>query len=151
MAQQLNKIYKEETMSLIKENPYRFVLEIEGFGFPTADKIAQYNGISKSNPNRIQASCIYALQQSVLDGHVYLPIEKCMEEMKRILQTPSITNEVMNEQIETILKSERVIRKEENIYLPSLYYAEENFVSHVKRITEHQVEIEVTDAELMKL
>jgi len=151
MAQQLNKIYKERTMTLIKENPYIFVLEIEGFGFPTADKIAQYNGISKTDPNRIQASCIYALQLSVLEGHVYLPIEKCMDEMIRILNVPSLMEEELMEHINQISKQENVIVQGNNVYLPSLYYAEENFSSHVKRIMEHNVEIEVTDAELMKL
>src|SRR5690625_756617 len=151
MAQQLNKIYQEETMTLIKENPYRFVLEIEGFGFPTADKIAQYNGIAKTDSNRIQASCIYALQLSVLEGHVYLPIEKCLLEMKRILQAPMIADNELEGQMKKIIKSERVILKEDKLYLPSLYYAEENFASHVKRIMEHHIETQVTDAELMKL
>src|SRR5690625_6208079 len=97
-------------MTHINENPYIFVLEIEGFGFPTADKIAQYNGISKTDPNRIQASCIYALQLSVLEGHVYLPIEKCMDEMIRILNVPSLMEEELMEHINQISKDRKSTR-----------------------------------------
>ncbi len=151
MAQQLYSIYKEKTLSLIKENPYTFAIDIEGFGFPTADKIAQFNQISKTNHHRIQASCIYALQQSILDGHVYLPKHQCVESMKMILQESTISDDMIDEQIGEINELERIVIENDNLYLPSLFYAEKHFSTHVTRLMNQPIEMSVTDAELMKL
>src|SRR5699024_6375261 len=120
-------------------------------GFPTSDKIAEFNKIFKTNRHRIQASCIYALQQSILDGHVYLPKEQCMKLMKKIIQEQSITNEMIDEQIEAVNELERIVIKDDKLYLPSLYYAENHFSSHVKRVLNEPTDTTVTDAELMKL
>src|SRR5699024_11725662 len=41
--------------------------------------------------------------------------------------------------------------KDNRIYLPSLFYAEKQFSSHVKRIMEKEIQTKTTDAELMKM
>src|SRR5699024_8267413 len=99
MAQILYQTYREETLTYLYRNPYQFIYDIEGFGFLTADKIAEINGMDKQNEHRLRASCIYALQQSVLDGHVYLPLEECIERMHAILLLDSVTNEMLLEHI----------------------------------------------------
>lgn len=151
MAQTLYQTYKQETMTLLNENPYQFIYDIEGFGFLMADKIAEINGLSKTDDHRIRASCIYALQLSVLDGHVYFPLDECIQKMQDILKVPSLTKDDLNVFLDELAENKKIIIKENNIYLPSLYYAEEQFSSHVKRIMEKEVQTKVTDAELMKI
>jgi exodeoxyribonuclease V alpha subunit len=41
-------------------------------GFLTADRIARSIGVFEDSPGRIDAACIFSLQQAELDGHVYL-------------------------------------------------------------------------------
>ncbi len=151
MAQLLYKMYKEETLTLIKENPYQFVHDIEGFGFLTADKIADVNGIEKTDDNRLCASCIYALQLSVLDGHVFLPLDHCIKSMHEILKVNDLTDQGLVILLEKLAGEKKIILKDDNVYLPSLYYAEDQFSSHIKRIMDKKIETETTDAELMKL
>lgn len=150
MAQTIYEHYREETLTFIQENPYQFVFDIDGFGFLTADKIAELNEIEKDHPNRILASCIYALQLSVNEGHVYLPLKECMQSMKSILRTESVTEETMLAKIEQLSNEKKIILQDGNVYLRSLYYAEDQFSSHVKRILDKEIETIVTDAELMK-
>ena len=151
MAQNIYSYYRDETMTLIQHNPYQFVFDIEGFGFLTADKIADVNGIEKTDMNRVRASCIHALQLSVLEGHVYLPLDECVSSMKKVLRTDLVTEELIVEQIEQLSNEKIVILKDGNVYLRSLYYAEDQFSSHIKRILSKEIETDVTDAELMKL
>src|SRR5699024_10408344 len=75
MAQKIFQEYKEDAIGNLEEDPYQFVFDIEGFGFQTADMIAEKNGLPPEHPNRISAGCIYILQQSVQEGHVFLPID----------------------------------------------------------------------------
>lgn len=150
MAQTLYDEYGEETISFIKTNPYQFVFDIEGFGFLTADQIAEMNGLSKTSSERIQAAIIYALQQSSLDGHVYLPEEQCVARTLQVLQVETLTEEDVQEKVDELAQLKRVVKEEANIYLPSLYYAEDQFARHVERILNKRVDLEVTDAELMR-
>src|SRR5690625_3227673 len=151
MAQKLYETYKEETMSILKENPYQFVFDIENFGFLTADKIAEINGLSRTDENRLRASCIYALQLSVLDGHVYLPLDKCLNRMQDILKNPSLEDIQLVKCLEYLTAEKNIIIKNENVYFPSLYYAEDQFSSHIKRIMEKEVQTKTTDADLMEM
>lgn len=151
MAQTLYRLYKEETIQILKDNPYRFVFEVDGFGFLTADKIGQMNQIENTNENRIQASCYYALQLSATDGHVFLPKEECIRKMKQILKTEEITDELIDEQIERLTNDKKIVMRNHNLYLPSLYYAEKRFSEKILDILDENHEIEISEAELMKI
>lgn len=151
MAQTIYNHYRDETMVLLENNPYQLVFDIEGFGFLTADKIGEIKEIPKTDVNRIRASCIHALQLSVLEGHVFLPLEECISSMKSILRTDEITEETLVEQVEQLSNEKYVVLKDGNVYLRSLYFAEDNFSTHVQRILQKKIDTEVTDAELMKL
>src|SRR5690625_2764804 len=151
MAQTLYRMYKEETLHILKENPYRFVFEVDGFGFLTADKIGQMNDMGKANVNRIQASCYYALQLGSADGHVFLPENQLVEKMYDILKTDEVTDAQMNEQIDYLVDKEKVIRHEQKVYLPSLYYAESRLSERIIDMLSESKEETITDAELMKL
>ena len=150
MAQVLYKMYREETLTLIHQNPYQFIYDIEGFGFLTADKIAEINKMDKANEHRLRASCIYALQMSVLDGHVFLPVDECLENMHQILLLGSISNEELMEHIQYLVREKKVIQQDDFLYLESLYYAEDHFSANIERILAKEIETKTTDAELMK-
>ena len=62
-----------------------------------------------------------------------------------------ITEETILEQIEQLSNEKIIILKDGKVYLRSLYYAEDHFSSHIKRILNKKLDTEVTDAELMKL
>lgn len=151
MAQTLFLNYKETTLDVLRTNPYQFVFDIEGFGFPSADKIAFSLDIDPLDKNRIQASCYYALQLASLDGHVYLPVNECINEMKQVLKTNGLSDEDLIHEVEELASTKKVILYNGKLYLPSLYYAEDLFSSHVKKIVSHPVELQITDAELMTI
>lgn len=150
MAQILYKQYREETLTLLYQNPYQFIYDIEGFGFLTADKIAEINQMDRADEHRLRASCIYALQMSINDGHVYLPLDDCIKKMQEIIAVPSVTDDQLIEHIAYLEAEKRIIRQGDFIYLAMLYYAEDHFSSHIERILSKKTDIEATDAELMK-
>ncbi|SFD56888.1 ATP-dependent DNA helicase, RecD/TraA family [Lentibacillus persicus] len=153
MAQKIYKQYKDEAISILQEDPYQYVFDIEGFGFQTADEIARANGLSLSHPSRIGAGCIYVLQKNIQDGHVYLPVELCAVEVSRLLLHPDlqVTNEMVIERLEALNKEKSIILMDGNVYLPSLYYAEDGVASNLKRLISKPVEHEILTAELLKI
>src|SRR5699024_2535642 len=75
---------------------------------------------------------------------------ECIYTMIDILNEPSITSDFLKEQISHLYTEKNLILVEDKVYLPSLYYAEDHFSSHIKRIMKHQLDIDVVEAELMK-
>ena len=153
MAQKIYQEYKDEAIAVLEEDPYQYVFDIEGFGFQTADGIAKQNGLSLTHPNRIGAGCIYVLQKSVQDGHVYLPVQHCLERVIDLLAhaESELSEQIVVDRLTELNKDKTVIIHEEKVYLPSLYYAEDGFASHLERLISKPIEQETTLAELMKI
>jgi exodeoxyribonuclease V alpha subunit len=108
LAVKIYKTYGEQSIPIVKNNPYQLEEDIFGIGFKTADKIAQKLGLPKEHPSRIEAGILYALNQSVDEGHVYI------EEKETINRTKSLLNveaELINAGIGRLFAQER-IRKE---------------------------------------
>ena len=153
LAQKIYQKYKNEAISIIKEDPYQLVYDIEGFGFITADQIARQNGLPYNHPNRIGAGYIYVLQQSALDGHVFLPIETGVKQVYHLLSQASLslTEQEILDGLDRLNTGKIIIVQEGRMYLPSLYYAEDGVASNLNRLTEKSVEEKTPLAELMKI
>ena len=67
------KQYRDRSIELVKENPYRLAQDIDGIGFITADRIAQHLGINFNSLIRAKAGLIYVLNKLTEEGHVYYP------------------------------------------------------------------------------
>ncbi len=151
MAQKIYQEYKEDAITILEEDPYQYVFDIEGFGFQTADQIAGQRGLSPTHPNRIGAGCIYTLQKSVQDGHVFLPLSVCIERVFDLLSAHSLSSDIITERLKELNTTKSVIILEDRVYLPSLYYAEDGFASQLNRIISKSIEDETPLAELMKI
>ncbi|OZU89866.1 ATP-dependent RecD-like DNA helicase [Virgibacillus indicus] len=151
MAQKVYQEYKDEAIDVLEEDPYQYVFDIEGFGFNTADEIARQNGLSLTHPNRIGAGCIYVLQKSIQDGNVFLPLESCVYLVMNLLSNESISETIITDRLEELNTDKSIIIQNGNVYIPSLYYAEDGFAAHVKRIISKPIEHETTLAELMRI
>ncbi len=74
MALKIYNVYHEQTSTIVKNNPYKLVEDVDGIGFATADRIAQNAGIPKDSVFRIRAGLIYNLQTACeKNGNTYLP------------------------------------------------------------------------------
>lgn len=65
------KQYGNQSIEVVKENPYRLARDIHGIGFITADKIAQNLGIDPNSLIRAKAGVVYVLNELTDEGHVY--------------------------------------------------------------------------------
>lgn len=153
LAQKIYQVNKEESMEILQKDPYQYVFDVEGFGFQKADEIAQMNGLSLTHPNRIGAGCVFVMQRSIQEGHVYLPVEACIASVIHLLGR---TSEALDaESVKTILEAlntdKKMIVQDGKVYMPSLYYAEDGFASHVKRLISKPIEHETPLAEMLKI
>jgi len=77
------KLYGEDSIKILSDNPYCIVKDIPGAGFYIADAIARKLGFAQDRPERIRACILHLLEQGANDGHVFLYgskiIEKCRD------------------------------------------------------------------------
>ncbi len=109
-AAKIYKTYKNESIPIVTENPYRLADDIYGVGFVTADTIAQKLGIDKNDPHRIQAGIKYVLSQKADDGHVFQHPNELIETCENILEQDQQTIEMgllaLTEKEEIVLSKE---------------------------------------------
>ncbi|MEU5363004.1 ATP-dependent RecD-like DNA helicase [Streptomyces sp. NPDC005925] len=86
IAVRIYKKYGDESISVVKEQPYRLAADVWGIGFLTADKIAQSVGIPHDSPERVKAGLQYALSQATDQGNCYLPEEQLIRDAVKLLQ-----------------------------------------------------------------
>lgn len=87
LAMKIYKAYGESTETVITENPYRLVRDLEGVGFVTADKLADSLGYDKNSDFRISAGIIYALRDGGgRNGHTALPESALIRESAAMLR-----------------------------------------------------------------
>lgn len=155
LALKIVQTYKHHTISIIKENPYRLIDDIEGIGFRRADEIARQQGLSEDSPQRFQAAVLFALQEgSLSQGHVYLTWEQLNEQVNALLggrAAELFTDEVREHCLTRMVEDERMINEEDRYYLPSLYYAEYGLAMRVKTLLEQEVEKEFPIADLYRV
>ncbi|HHU63489.1 MAG TPA: ATP-dependent RecD-like DNA helicase [Clostridiales bacterium] len=129
------KMYGSQTISLIKDNPYRLARDISGIGFKTADRIAQSLGIAFDSPHRIRAGINYVLSQCAAMGHTYLPRQEVIASGSRLLQVDE--HLVENALVRSIMEGEVIQEQLEDtqaVYLAPFYNAELGVCTRLVRL-----------------
>lgn len=85
LALRIYDTYGTGLYGIMKENPYRLAEDIHGIGFKIADEIATRAGIHTDSEYRIRSGVFYTLQQSVGEGHCYLPMEQLLSRARVLL------------------------------------------------------------------
>jgi exodeoxyribonuclease V alpha subunit len=107
------KIYKKygnQSIEIVRENPYRLARDIYGIGFITADRIAQNLGIDRNSLVRAKAGLIYVLNQLMEEGHAYYPEGQLIHKAKKILNVDE----------EIIILAAKELSKEKELFLEDL-------------------------------
>jgi len=136
--------YEEETLEVIRENPYRLIQDVEGIGFNRADIIAEHLDIQPDADDRIQAGILYALVTVANDsGDTYVLKKYLLEKTTQILESsrPFIIDHDLIEENITELVDEGLVYEEEGLYyLAILYHAEWGIVSSLEYLIDDQAD-----------
>lgn len=136
LSKKIYSIFRENTLEIINENPYKLIKNVKGIGFLKADEIALKNNLDKNSPYRIESAILYVLTQKAINlGHVYYPKDKLTLEVSKLINvdTDLIEPVYMN----LLLSSDIVIDnsfEETNIYLDYLYVSESYVASKLAKM-----------------
>ncbi len=155
-AARIFKHYGNDSIDVVRENPYRLATDIFGIGFVTADKIAEKLGFAKDSELRAEAGILYVLHELTDEGHVYYPYEPLIVKCKEIL---AIDREIIVKAIATIAADKRIVIEDFNrdpeafrenhkaVYLAGYHTAETQLAANLKALIQAPRVIRQIDAE----
>jgi exodeoxyribonuclease V alpha subunit len=108
LAVRIYKRYADESIQIVRAEPYRLASDVWGIGFKTADTIAKAVGIPHDSPERIKAGMQYTLSQAAENGHCYLPEPELIDEAAKILE---VERGLLDPCLEELVAEEGVVRE----------------------------------------
>ncbi|WP_394018066.1 SF1B family DNA helicase RecD2 [Anaerococcus cruorum] len=135
LSMKIYKLYGEDTIDIIKTNPYRLVDDISGVGFTMADNIARNMQISSNSSFRISAGISHTLNyESEFNGHTAIKIDYLTYKVANLLR---VKNDDIIEQINKDTLAGKlyivIIENEKFVYKKSLYKAEKYIAMALKQ------------------
>jgi len=139
-ATKIFKQYGDQSIQVVKENPYRLATDILGIGFITADRIAEKLGFDKHSELRAEAGILYVLNQLSDDGHVYYPFEPLIEKSMEILE---VERELITRSLDVLAREDRIVVEELKglemfggnhtaVYLAKFHFSETKIADRLK-------------------
>lgn len=133
-AVKIFKAYGNESIKIVKNNPYRLADDIWGIGFKTADKIARQLGFAKNSYERCRSGIIYVLNELANEGHCFALRNQLLAEVEKVLELEeSLIHSALGkmEEEKSIILEE--LDEKDAIYLPPFFFSE---TGTAKRIIE---------------
>lgn len=132
LAVRIYKHYGEQALAVVRSSPYRLADEVFGVGFPTADRIAQAQGVPRDSPQRVSAGLRYALSRATDDGNCYLPWEELIVAATELLEVP-------DPEVAAVLDSSAQVQEvhvehvdgERRVYLRPFFFAEQGVATRI--------------------
>ncbi|MDR3073293.1 MAG: AAA family ATPase, partial [Deltaproteobacteria bacterium] len=84
-AVRIYKHYGAESLDVVRENPYRLAMDVQGIGFLTADAIAMKLDFAADSDLRVEAGLLFTLSRLAEEGHVYYPRTELTEATAELL------------------------------------------------------------------
>lgn len=125
IAVRLYRVYAEQAMERVHENPYLLTLPQFGASFAAADAMALELGFDGDDDRRVEAAVIFELRHNLNNGHTFLPLDKLAPATATMLELGSDT---VREALDRLAELGRVEIDEiaglQAVYLPEYYEAE---------------------------
>lgn len=143
-AAKIYKQYGNESIAVMKENPYKLADDIWGIGFRTADQIAEKLGFGKESYVRLRSGLMYTLSELSNDGYVYAEKQQLIDKASELLEaSPETIIMTMDEMLkqEELIREQKIVKEDDEgnpltaVYLPPFYYAETGVAGKLKKLS----------------
>jgi len=120
LSRKLLRKYEDQTVAVLREDPYIAAEELRGIGFKTADRIGRAAGIAIDDPRRAAGAVLHLVGKGADDGHVYMPVDLLREKAAGL----EVPEEHVGPAIEALTARQMLINEEGRVYAPPLHRAE---------------------------
>ena len=131
------KLYGEQTVELLYDDPYLLMDEGLDAPFNAVDRFAISLGVAGDDPRRIVAGVLFELSFNLTGGHTFLPRAKLVAATAQLLTVPE---EAVEEGINRLHEGERLVCQTladiAVVYLPHIHEAEVETAYHLLKMAQ---------------
>lgn len=149
------KLYGQNAINAIKENPYRLTTDVFGIGFKTADTIAQRLGIERTSKYRLMAGIKYLLAEYSANGHTYLPADILIKKASELL---GVDGDMLQDACVSLVLGKEIMIEDMDgvkaVYLMPFYYSELGVSKRMLELlssktgnTDERIDLEISEYE----
>lgn len=135
LAQKIFRCYGDQSLEVLRSDPYRLCRDIWGIGFKTADSLAEKLGMGKDCPPRVLAGIEHALSSLTDEGHVCFPVPGFIQRAATLLEVDPAR---VTEHVLQLEQQQRVVCQElpggPCIWLKSLHVSELGIARELGRL-----------------
>ena len=146
MASSIYNRYREKTIEVIHEDPYKLAREIPGIGFKRADQIAEKIGLAADTPQRIKAGLLQGIYDICQEkGDTYKNAEQLLNQTMVLLSNSrrvQLSPDLLADQLLELANDGIVVAEENRIYLRKYYESEWRIAERIKEIKETKIKID---------
>lgn len=153
-AAAIMQTYKTESLTVLQENPYCLIEDVEGIGFRRADQLAQELGFAPDHPHRLKGALLSVLQEiSLSNGDTYAESDELLDKSLHVLEGSQrflIEEVALIEALASLVEEGKIMEDNRRFALPSLYFAEEGIASNLERLLKKKQHLRYPGVDLDK-
>ena len=138
LALRVYRYYGDDSLDMLRDNPYILSTEHIGASFSQADALALSLGLEGDSPERVAAALLFELRYNAGNGHCFIPREKLIAATAQLIEVDAGQVE---EGLELLLDSGDVtmepVANVQACYLSGLYGAEVFAAAQLGRMAKH--------------
>lgn len=153
IAVKIYKKYKQESIAILNQNPYKLADEVWSIGFKTADEIAQKLGFDLFSKERIIAGINYTITTATKGGHLYVELEDLKEQTINLLDLANKVSEnsvdnkqLLKEAFYYLYEKDKIkiinYKNQNLITLSQFYYTEKSIVSKLEILNKYKSKLD---------
>lgn len=152
VAYQIYDKYENDSLEVIRTNPYRLIQDIDQFGFKKADNLAENLGIEADQLTRLQAGLVHTTESLCFQsGSTFVEEKELLKETIRLLESSRqfiIDPDLLVDALLASLDQGLIIKDADRYYIPSLYSAEWGISTNVLKILEGKTGEDFSDKDI---
>lgn len=113
--------YGRKIVEALTEDPYDMVENAWKVSFFTADKLGKWMGIAPDDPRRLRGALLTAVKFYAEKGSLFATRGQAVATAAKLTGAPE---EKVAEELENLIRDERLVSSHDGIYLPVYYHAE---------------------------
>lgn len=147
-ATKIFKTYGNDSIRVVRENPFRLADDIWGIGFKTADALAEKMGWQKDDPLRCRSGLFYTLNQLSEDGHVYATREQLTQAAAELLEVDPAPVE---KAVDLAITQADLVEEKDAIYLPAFHHAEKGIADKLLQLLHVPVQMSLPNLDFDRI
>lgn len=130
-AHNIFRRYGQQTVAMVKHNPYALCHDIRGMGFKSADAIALKLGIKPDSASRISAALDHVLEERASQGHCKNGMDILAKETSKLL---NLEPEIISVAIPDWSKHEHIVEHAGEYCLKHIFEAEKYIADKISKL-----------------